>query len=85
MYCYFPCIFALQFLSTHFCTALGEGHNPVNCPTKPRFANEIAAFLGSVGGNEISSMSTSFFTNLLIDGLAFGASFSAIRVVNVAS
>ena len=75
----FPWIFALQFLSTHFWIALGEGHNLVNYPTKPHSSKEISTFLGSVGGNEISGMSANFFTNLLAVGLAFGAPFSANR------
>lgn len=48
-------------------------------PTSPHSAREMAALLGSARGREISGILSSFFTNLLIDGLFLGALFSAIR------
>ena len=51
----------------------------MNFPTSLRFAREMVALLGSAGGREISGMLSSFFTNLLIDGMFLGAPFSAIK------
>lgn len=70
---------AFQFLSTHFCTDLGEGHSPVNCPTSLRSAKEMVPLLGSIGGREIFGILSSFLTKLLTNVLFLGAPFSAIK------
>ena len=45
----------------------------------------MAALLGSVGGREIFRILSSFFTNLLTDGLFLGAPFFAIKDVKAST
>ena len=54
----------VQFLTTQFSVAFGEGQRPVNCPTRARSASDKATWIGLSGGREISRTSSSFFTNL---------------------
>jgi len=78
-------MFTLQLCSTHFCTALGEGHRPVNCPTRPLSATEIAAFLGRQRGREISWMSTSFLMNFEFVGLFQMVAFLEMREAKISA
>lgn len=53
-----------QFLLTQVSVVLGEGHRPVNWPTRARSAKERATWIGVSGGREISGMFSGILTNL---------------------
>ena len=63
-----PCILSNQFCSIHLCALFGEGQRPVNCPMRPRSANERVAMRGRAGGRITSCRTSSFFNNLEIAG-----------------
>jgi hypothetical protein len=64
------CTRGLQFLCTHASTALGEGHNPVNCPMSAHSTKFSADLHVSSGGGSIEGMLSSFLTNFCCESEA---------------